>query len=210
MLQSSSHGGLGLSSFLTGTLGSSFILGYMLTAPIFAHSSQSYHPEYLMCIGLFIWTAAVLLTGFSRSYLMLLIARSLTGIGEASFVCLAPPVILDIAPIEKKNIWIGIFYVANVLGYALGFVYGAQISLWLGAWYYPFYIEGVVMAPFLFASFFNEKDPKLYAKSENGGEINFCEQLKILLANPVFLTLTLGFAAYTFTITAISFWVPFT
>ena len=206
-LQSNSNGGLGLSSFLTGTLGSCFILGYMITAPIFAHGAQSYHPEYLMCLGLAIWIGSVLLTGFSRNYPMLLIARSLTGIGEASFVCLAPPVILDIAPAKQKNAWIGLFYVANVLGYALGFVYGSQVAILFGAWYYPFYLEGIAMTPFLLASLFNYKDPKLYAKSETGGEINFCDQFKILIKNPVFVNLTLGFAAYTFTITEVSFWV---
>ena len=52
ILQSDSHGGLNLSSFIAGTLGSSFILGYMVTAPGFAHYAQFYHPEFLMCIGL--------------------------------------------------------------------------------------------------------------------------------------------------------------
>ena len=209
ILQSDSHGGLNLSSFIAGTLGSSFILGYMVTAPGFAHYAQFYHPEFLMCIGLGIWTCAVIMTGLSRVYEMLLIARCLTGVGEASFICLAPPVILGSAPVGKGNLWIGIFYVATVLGYALGFVYGAQVSNLFGAWFYPFFIEAIAMLPFILLFLFNYKDPNLYAKSETGDKLKLTKQFKLLAQNPVFVFLTLGYAAYTFTITAISFWVTF-
>ncbi|OMJ70400.1 hypothetical protein SteCoe_31624 [Stentor coeruleus] len=206
-LQGHKHGGLNLSSSLAGTLGSSFILGYMVTAPMFAHYSQKYHPEYLMCIGLTIWSVAVLMTGFSESYIFLLISRTLTGIGEASFVCLAPPVIMDIAPQDKKNLWIGLFYVANVLGYALGFVFGNEIAHALDGWKYPFFFEFILMTPFLILSLINFKDPKLYAQGEDGN-VHLLSQFKILVKNPVFVNLTLGNSAYTFTITAISFWGP--
>lgn len=205
-LQSRKYEGLNLSSSLAGTLGSSFILGYMVTAPLFAYYSQKYHPEYLMCFGLTIWSVAVLMTGFSDSYVLLLISRTLTGIGEASFVCLAPPVIMDVAPQDKKNLWIGLFYVANVLGYALGFIFGNEIAHALGAWRYPFFFEFILMIPFLILSLMNFKDPKLYAQGEEGS-LHMLNQFKTLLKNPVFVNLTLGNSAYTFTITAISFWV---
>ena len=185
ILQSNSHGGLNLNSVLAGTLGSSFILGYMITAPFFAHFAQFYHPEFLMCIWLAVWTCAVLATGLSTGYEMLLIARCFTGVGEASFICLAPPVILDTAPVEKKNIWIGIFYVAAVLGTAIGFIYGAEISALFGAWNYPFLIEVVLMLPLLIIFFFNYKDPKLYAKTDTGEELKILKQFKLLVKNPV-------------------------
>ena len=102
-LKSNSDHGLGLSSLEAGSLGSVFILGYMLASPIFAYNAQFVHPQYLMCIGLSIWSGAVFLTGFSKNFAMIAIARSLTGIGEASFVCLAPPVIMDSAPFGQKT-----------------------------------------------------------------------------------------------------------
>lgn len=207
VLKSHSQGGLGLNSFLAGTLGSAFLLGYMITAPIFAHLAQFYHPEYLMCVGLGIWCGSVVMTGLSTDYAMIVVARSLTGIGEASFICLAPPVIIDIAPEGRKNLWIGLFFIGNVLGNAFGFVFGEVMTNLFGAWYYAFFIESLIMLPLLLASLFNYKDPKFYAKASTETGLTILKQVQILFENPVFTNLTLGYAAYSFTISSVSFWV---
>ena len=206
-LKKTSDHGLGLTSFEAGSLGSVFILGYMIASPIFAYNAQFIHPLYLMSIGLSIWSGAVLMSGVSRDFIMLALARAITGVGEASFVCLAPPVILDCAPNEKRTIWIGIFYSATPLGYALGFVYGAQVSAGFGAWFYPFIIETFLMLPFIAVSLFSYKDPKFYAKKEGGEKEKLTTQVSILASNPLFVCLVFGYASYSFTIGGLGFWV---
>lgn len=94
--------GLNLDSIEAGALGSIFMLGYMIASPLFATSAQKVHPFFLMAIGLSIWVVAVLMCGLSTSFGMLLVSRAVTGVGEASFVSLAPPMILDIAPTKDK------------------------------------------------------------------------------------------------------------
>ena len=103
-LKSHSDGGLGLSSVEAGALGSSFIIGFIVFCPFFAYFSQKMHPEYLICIGLSVWCCAVFLTGISRTYIMLLGARCITGIGDASFLALAPACIMEKAPAQKKSV----------------------------------------------------------------------------------------------------------
>lgn len=104
IFQIKSSSGLGLNSVEAGALGSCFILGFILFGPIFGYFSQRFHPEYLMSIGLSIWCFAVLLTAYSKSFLMIIFARTITGIGEASFLVLAPTYIMAKAPAEKKNV----------------------------------------------------------------------------------------------------------
>ena len=200
--------GLGLSSVQAGSLGSAFMLGYILASPIFAYLSGKVHPMYLMAIGNSIWGGAVFLTGMSNSFPLIATARSFTGIGEASFVSLAPPCIIDLAPPNKQNQWIGIFYASSALGYALGFIFGAQTSSLLGSWNYPFIIESVFMLPFILISVFCYKDPKLYAKKNDGSTEKIHEQIWILLKIPVFVFMSLGYSCFQFTVGGLAFWGP--
>jgi MFS family permease len=201
--------GLGLTSVQAGSLGSVFMFGYILASPLFAYYSSTFHPIYLMAVGNFVWTAAVFFTGLSYDYFMILAARSITGIGEASFVCLAPPCILDIAPKGKQNLWIGIFYSSSALGYAFGFIFGNQVSLLTGSWKYPFFIEGLLMVPFIVVCLVCYKDPGLYAKREDGKKENLYQEVCSLLKIPVFVFLCLGYSCYQFTIGGIAFWGPY-
>jgi len=74
-----------ISDTLAGVLGSGFIFGFTVAAPVFAHLSKHYSPYKLMSIGLFIWCGACVLCGMSYEYWVLLLARIITGVGEASF-----------------------------------------------------------------------------------------------------------------------------
>lgn len=208
-LEKKAHGGLDLNSAQAGLIGSLFASGVMLASPIVPYLSQSIHPQYLISAGLLLWSGAVLLTGVSRHFLMLVIARWLAGFGESFFICLVPPFLLDSAPIEKRTKWIGIYYSAQPLGYALGIVYGTQISNLFKGWYYPFIIETVVMVPFIILLLLSYKDPKYYAKKESGEKEKICTQLGILFRNYLYLCLVIGYSAFGFTTGGLGFWVIF-
>ena len=206
-IKSSSGAGLGINSVEAGALGSSFIGGFIVFGPVFGYFSQRVHPEYLMSIGLSIWCCAVFLTAVSRTFPLLLLARSITGVGEASFLALAPAYIMERAPAQKKNVWIGIYYSAQVIGFALGQNYGSGISNFFGDWYYPFYFEPFFMIPMILVVLFNYKDPKLIFKKEGGEREPFATQFKIILGNPVFMLVTLGVSAFQFVLSGYAFWV---
>ena len=95
---------LDLNAIEAGLLGSVFILGYMIASPIMAHSAQYLHPTWLITIGLSLWVTAVVLSGLVNNYALLAVFRSFTGVGEASFVSLAPPHLIKIAlPFINSN-----------------------------------------------------------------------------------------------------------
>jgi MFS family permease len=93
-----------LSNFQGGLLGGSYMIGFVIASPVFAHLAKLYHPLKMMSGGLFVWILATLGTGLSGEFYSLLIARMVTGVGEASFLCLAPPFINKFAPENKKSV----------------------------------------------------------------------------------------------------------
>ncbi|OMJ79082.1 hypothetical protein SteCoe_20989 [Stentor coeruleus] len=208
-LEKKIHGGLGLSSSQAGLAGSLFALGVIISSPIASYLSQYIHPQYLISAGLFIWSGAVFLTFISKHFLMLGVARLLVGFGEGFFICLAPPFIIDCAPVEKRTKWIGIYYSAQPLGMALGIVYGTQISNLFKGWHYPFIFETVVMIPFMLTLFLSYKDPKHYAKKEGEEREKFTTALRILFGNYLYLCLVIGYSAYGFTTGGLAFWTPY-
>ena len=60
---------------------------------------------------------------------MLLSSRALVGIGEASYATIAPTIIADLFPPEKRLRMLSVFYIAMPLGSALGYILGSRVSL---------------------------------------------------------------------------------
>eukprot|EP01006_Ploeotia_vitrea_P047213 TRINITY_DN67105_c1_g16_i1.p1 TRINITY_DN67105_c1_g16~~TRINITY_DN67105_c1_g16_i1.p1 ORF type:complete len:548 (-),score=243.37 TRINITY_DN67105_c1_g16_i1:267-1910(-) len=146
---------LGLSNTLSGVLASAFLGGYMISSPIFAHFSAKYNPLRLMSLGLVIWCAATAGSGLSVDFWTLLIARTLTGAGEAAFVSLAAPAIDAAAPPDRKSIWLAMFYTCLPVGFALGFGVGGAVigqsvfgEQW--SWRALFLIESMIMVLLVF------------------------------------------------------------
>jgi MFS family permease len=206
-LNSHSHSGLGLSSLESGFLGSSFMFGFMLAGPIFAYFSQTVHPLFLIAFGLTLWCGAITFTGLSINFPMLLCARALSGIGESSLIMLAPPCILDLASSSTRALWIGFFYSTMPLGYAFGFIIGAQVTILTGAWFYVFFLETILMVPLILCYVLADKNPKLYAKSDTGKNVELRSMVWQLVCNKKFMIISLGYGASQFTFGGLIFWV---
>ena len=65
----------------------------------------------------------------------------MVGVGEASYATLAPTVIDDITPTERKGRALSIFYIATPVGSALGFIIGGIIEKLY--WHAAFFVAGV-------------------------------------------------------------------
>lgn len=144
----------GLSSFQGGVLAGAYMFGYITASPLFALAVRSYDPFRLVSFGLVVWSLAALGCASSIGFVSLLLARAISGVGEAAFLCIAPPFIDKCAPPEKKSRWMAIFYCAIPIGYALGFVVSGH---WLNInvlplyyhWRVIFAVECVFMFPFI-------------------------------------------------------------
>src|SRR5689334_17315518 len=73
-----------LSDFQVGLLGSAFTLVYALGAVPFGLWADRGVRKNVIGVGVTIWSAATLLTGFTTNFLQLFVTRAVLGIGEAS------------------------------------------------------------------------------------------------------------------------------
>src|SRR5688572_6267547 len=94
---------LGLSNFVGGLLATVFLVGYFATSPAFGALGDRRPRKGLIAAGVAIWSAATFASGLAQGALSLVLARALVGVGEASYATLAPTIIDDIAPPEKKG-----------------------------------------------------------------------------------------------------------
>ena len=78
-----------------GTIGTAFMLGYFLTAPLFGYLGDRASRKWLIAGGIFVWSLGTVLTGFAQSYGELLFYRVLVGVGEASYATISPGIIAD-------------------------------------------------------------------------------------------------------------------
>jgi len=115
---------LGLSNFEGGLLATVFLVGYFLTSPIFGALGDRLPRKGLIAAGVVIWSAATIASGLAVGVYSLVAARAVVGIGEASYATLAPTIIDDITPPDRKGKALAVFYMAIPLGSALGYLIG--------------------------------------------------------------------------------------
>jgi MFS transporter, Spinster family, sphingosine-1-phosphate transporter len=183
------------------------MVGYMTTSVVFAVLANVVKPNILVSTGLTTWCIAVLATAGALNYPMLLIARAFVGVGEASFITLAPVFIDDYAPLKVKNIYLAVFYIALPVGTAIGYLYGGVVGYLLD-WRVAFLGEAFIMAPFVVCVIFipplKKHDSKAAAmfKSLRGILIMFYR----LISNPLFDLMSFGYAMFTFSVGALLVW----
>lgn len=207
------------SLFEVGLLPAAFMVGLLVSSPIFATMSKSINPLRLIGYGLSIWAISVFLCGCSLGFWSLVAFRMAVGIGEASFVALASPFIDDTAPREHKALWLGLFYSCIPVGYALGFLYGGTVGMALG-WRAAFILESLFMLPLIAFCFKMNAENVLHPIQREVGEIDIdvgcCkavstsiqEGLSLFLKHRVFLLTSLGMTCYTGVIGSYAYYGP--
>jgi MFS family permease len=193
---------------------SAFMIGYMITSPIFGWLGDRYPRKGLIALGILIWSVATALSGFAESYWHLVAARIAVGVGEASYATLGPTIIDDIAPKEMKNRYLAVFYAAIPIGSALGFIVGGEVGTRYD-WRTAFFVAGApgillaltvlfIHEPARAASAGGEE-----AKADEPRRTNI-ESYKTLARTPLYVTTIAGYIAQTFALGGFTTWAaPF-
>jgi MFS family permease len=193
----------GLLDSVSGTLATVFLLGYFLTSPLFGVLADRRARKGIIAAGIAVWSVATVASGLATGVWSLAAARAVVGVGEASYATLAPTIIDDIAPPDKKGRWLAIFFGATPVGAALGFVAGGVLQHrfgWRGAFFWTGG-PGLVLAGL--CVLIQEPARKLVP-----ARAHVLHALGPLLRTPLYVRAVLGFAAYTFAIGALGFWAP--
>jgi MFS transporter, Spinster family, sphingosine-1-phosphate transporter len=197
-----------LSDAAVGVIGSMFMVVYALASPVTGVFGDRWPRRYLVGTGVVLWSVATVLSGLARSFHQLLGARSLIGVGEAGFGAVAPGLISDMFPREKRGRMLAYFYVAIPVGSALGYVLGGWIGEHLG-WRQAFYIVGAPGIALGLAAFSMYEPPRGLSDGVSRGQKAFdVREVAALVGNPSFVLTTLGMGAMTFALAGMAYWMP--
>jgi MFS family permease len=206
---------------------SAFLIVYTVVAPIFGALGDRGSRPRLIALGVAIWSFATALSGFAFNYLTLLAARAAVGVGEASYVTIAPSLLSDYFPLRQRGRVMAIFFCAIPVGSALGYVVGGLVDKHFG-WRAAFFVAGI--PGLLLASLClllrdpprggQEEVSASGSSSDAGGPApapstttrptvkqTWLTYGRLLRYRAYALTV-LGYAAYTFAVGGLAFWMP--
>lgn len=189
-----------------GLLVSAFFFTYMFAAPLIGWMGDRFPRKNMVVVGIFIWSGFTFLTWLVHDYNQLLFRHAVVGIGEASYATIAPTLIADSFPIEKRGRMLSIFFLGLPVGSAAGYFVGGYLAHYFGSWRAPFMaagIPGFVLAIVLFLL----PEPAR-GQYEEHAPVDVWGLLAGLVRNGAFITATLGMAMYTFAVGGMQVWIP--
>ena len=197
-----------------GALTSFFLVSYSVVSPAMGWLGDRSKRGRLLAIGVGLWSVATVGSGLAQTYGQLALARSLLGVGEATYGVIAPTILLDLFAREQRARLMSGFYLAMPLGSALGMGLGAYIAKHYN-WHLAFFLVG---APGFFAAFMalflpepvrgasEHVDSERLAEHERAGATR--EDYIDMMVNSSYTYSVFGMAAYTFAIGGLLVWVP--
>lgn len=186
-----------------------FLVVYMLAAPVFGALSERFSRTRLAATGVLLWSAATAAAAFTHSYAALLCSRALVGVGEAAYATLAPAILSDVFPEEKRAARFTWFYLAIPVGSALGYGFGGLVGGTWG-WRAGFLLAGAPGALFAIWMFVTPDPPKgaVDELTDRGAELKLTRRVRLLFSNRMWLACTASYVGYTFAMGALSHWTP--
>lgn len=199
---------------LAGLLATIFFASYSLFSPVTGWLGDRMTRKYLLAVGVGVWSVATFASGMVTTFWQMVLARSVLGIGEATYATIAPALIADFFPREKRNRALAVFYLAIPVGSALGFVIGGFVEAHWG-WQQAFFVVGYPGLAVAFLALVIREPQRGASEAIDEAERVRHEALPTswgayaaLGRNPSFVLNTLGMAMMTFTVGGLAFWTP--
>jgi MFS family permease len=226
--ESLKQAGMGLSDADLGSFMSAFLIVYTAVAPVFGALGDRRSRPRLIALGVAIWSFATALSGFAVNYLTLLAARAAVGVGEASYVTIAPSLLSDYFPLRQRGRVMAIFFCAIPVGSALGYVVGGLVDKHFG-WRAAFFVAGTPGLMLASLCLLLRDPPRgvqeVVSDTERaarggtaqggGGPREGAAIAKAtwltygrLLRYRAYALTVLGYSAYTFAVGGLAFWMP--
>lgn len=201
------QGEFNLSNTAGGTIASTFIIVYTFASPVGGYLGDRVQRRYLIAGAVAIWSLATVGSGLATSFAFLLVARALTGVGEAGYGTVAPAYLSDLFPASKRSRILSLFYTAIPLGAAAGFVLGGAMAEH-GNWRHAFFLGGAPGLLLAVGALFLP-EPTRGAMDGAGAQVKvpFIEGLKALAGNTRFWFSTAALTLMTFSIGGLGYWM---
>lgn len=212
---------------LMGWLAFAFLATYMLLAPVFGAMASWVPRWWLIAGGVVVWSLAsgasgaaellghslggktLLLLGYALPmiYVTMLLTRCLVGVGEAVYGPIAPDLIADLYPVEKRGQVLAWFYAAIPFGGALGYALGEVLTATAGHWRYAFYAvvpPGILLGVWCL---FLKEVPRPSGTSANAAQPSWSDYVT-LFSIPSYAINVAGMTFMCFVIGGLAFWAP--
>jgi MFS family permease len=226
LVESLKHSELRLSDSELGWLGAAFVIVYTAASPFFGTWGDRGARPRLIAIGIAIWSFATSLGGLARSFATLFAARATVGIGEAAYGTVAPALLADYFPLDRRGRAFAVFNAAIPIGSAAGLVIGGLVDQRFG-WRAAFLVAGLpgLLLAWLALRLFDPPRGALDLPASGpeaaGGAADsrrlagrrpgmrgVAAAYGELLANRPYLLGVLGYAAVTFALGGLQIWMP--
>ncbi|HEV8431939.1 MAG TPA: MFS transporter [Thermoanaerobaculia bacterium] len=205
-----------------GSLATGFIIVYMLTSPVFGTLGDRKRRPPLIALGVAIWSVATAAAGFAQGFASLFTARATVGVGEAAYGTIAPALLSDHFPLEKRGRVFAVFFAAIPVGSAAGYMVGGLVDKHFG-WRAAFWVAGapgLLLA--LLVMFVREvprglHDQRGEGRGESGEEMSSSalpspasplQSYLRLFHNRQYLLTCIGYAMWTFALGGLGVWTP--
>jgi MFS family permease len=206
-----------------GSLATGFIIVYMLTSPVFGTLGDRRRRPPLIALGVAIWSVATGAAGFARGFVSLFTARATVGVGEAAYGTIAPALLSDYFPLEKRGRVFAVFFAAIPIGSAAGYMVGGLVDKHFG-WRAAFWVAGAPGLLLALLVMFVREVPRGLHDAESGerrgesGEEKNSSALRSpvsplqsylrLFKNRQYILTCLGYAMWTFALGGLGVWTP--
>jgi MFS transporter, Spinster family, sphingosine-1-phosphate transporter len=200
---------LSISDAAGGLLQSAFILTYAIVCPFIGWAGDRSPRMRLAAAGVFVWSAATVASGLAPTYAVLLAARAIVGVGEASYAVVTPSLLSDCYPPERRARVLGIFYAAIPVGSALGYVVGGLVGEHVG-WREAFFVAGApgVVLAFVLLMLREPRRGARDAAAVAATPLSLSASLRALVARRSWMANTVAQVIYTFAMGGLATWMP--
>jgi MFS family permease len=164
----------------------------------------------LAAVGVFVWSAATVASGLAPTYALLLLARAVIGVGEASYAVVTPSLLSDCYSPDRRSRVLGIFYAAIPVGTALGYVVGGLVGEAFG-WRAAFLVAGApgaVLAVLLLLLSEPARGALDPVAAGPATPLGLGASLRALAARRSYLVNTGAQVIYTFAMGGLATWMP--
>ena len=199
---------LGLTDAETSLPLTAFVVVYMLASPVFGTLADRFSRRAVIAAGVALWSLATGAAAFATGFWTFLLARALVGVGEAAYATLAPALLADFFPPERRNRVLTLFYVAIPVGAALGFGVGGVLGQHYG-WRVAFIACGF---PGLLAAaavlWVREPARGTFDADGSAPPLRWSDALRALRGNAPYVYAVAGYVLVTFASGALADWMP--
>lgn len=189
-----------------GLLTTTFFWFYMCAAPFVGYMGDRYSRRHIISVGIMIWSGFTFLSAATHTFNELMIRHIVVGIGEASYASIAPTLVADLFPPERRGRMMAIFSAGLPFGTAVGYLLGGIMGQHFHNWRPPFLVAGIPGFLLAVAFWFLPEPPRGNTEVVDASAVR--TTLPGLLRNGAFVTATLGLAMYTFAMGGLQAWIP--